>query len=149
MKARELMKPALVVNPEDSAQELFRAFEDPDIRAVAVVTDVGELAGLISEEDMLNALLPAYVLDDEALARVLEEEAATKLRERLEGKGVKDVVDASARHHPTVDPEDTLVEVAATLARSGDPAVLVVEEDRVLGVITVDTLLPVLLSPRA
>lgn len=147
MKARDLMKAALVVDPEDDARELFPAFEDPEIRAVAVVTRVGELIGLISEEDMLDALLPPYVLDDEALAGVLEEEASAELRHRLEGRRVKDVVDAARRRHPTVGPDDTLVEVAATLVRSGDPAVLVVEEDRVLGVITVDTLLPVLLSP--
>ncbi len=40
MKARDLMRPALVVEPEDDARNLFPAFEDPEIRAVAVVTKV-------------------------------------------------------------------------------------------------------------
>lgn len=148
MKARDLMLPVREVRPEDPAAELVDAFRDPSVRAVAVVTDVGELVGAFSDEDMLGAVLPSYVVDDEALAGVLEEEAGTHLARRLEGKRVKDLLDASRPSHSVVGPDDTLIEAAATMVRSGDPAILVVEEGRVLGVLPVDVLLPALLGQR-
>jgi CBS domain-containing protein len=146
VKARDLMQPARVIRPDDPASELIRAFEDPALRAVAVTSDAGELIGVVSDEDLLYCLLPSYILDDEALAGVLEEGAGATLRQRLEGKRVKDVVHTTRRQHTPVEPDATLVQVAATMVRSGDPGVLVVEEGRVLGVITVDILLPALLG---
>jgi CBS-domain-containing membrane protein len=146
VRARDIMRPARVVRPDDPADELIQAFEDPDLRAVAVVTDEGDLVGLVTDEDLLYALLPSYVLEDEALAGVLEERAGSTLRERIEGKRVRDVVKTTRREDPPVDSDDTLVEVAVSLVRSGHPAVLVAERGRVLGVITVDVLLPALLG---
>jgi CBS-domain-containing membrane protein len=140
------MQPARVVRPDDPAAELIRAFEDPELRAVAVVTGEGDLVGLVTDEDLLYALLPSYVLEDEALAGVLEERAGSTLRGRIEGKLVRDVVKTTRRQEAPVDADDTLVEVAVKLVRSGNPAVLVAERGRVLGVITVDVLLPALLG---
>jgi CBS-domain-containing membrane protein len=140
------MQPARVVRPDDPATELVRAFEDPELRAVAVLTEEQELVGLVTDEDLLYALLPSYVLEDEALAGVLEERAGSTLRQRIEGKRVRDVVTTARRQERPVDVDDTLVEVALNLVRSDQPAVLVADEGRVLGVITVDALLPALLG---
>jgi CBS domain-containing protein len=140
------MQPVIMLRPDDSAAGLLRAFEDPEVRAAAVVSAEGQLLGLISEEDMLSSCLPSYVLEDEALAKVLEEDVGSRLRERLEGKRVSEFVNTQRRQNPPVEPDATLIEVATALARSGDPAVLVAEGGRVLGVITVDVLLPALLG---
>lgn len=148
MRARDLMRPVKVIGPDDPATDLIRAFEDPALRAVAVASGEGELIGVISDEDLLYALLPSYVLDDEALARVLEEGAGATLRNRLEGKRVKECVHTTRRQHAPVKPDATLVEVAVAMVRSGDPGVLVVERKEVLGVITVDVLLPALLGTQ-
>jgi CBS domain-containing protein len=149
MRARDLMKAARVAKPGDPATILIEAFADPDVRGVAVVTDVGELVGLITDQEMLGACLPSYVLDDEALARVLEEEAGARLSVRLGGKQVRDLIDETTREEAVVSPDDTLIEVAATMVRSRGPAIVVVEDKRVLGVITADVLLTALLSPGA
>lgn len=146
MRARDIMQPARVIRADDPAEELIRNFEDPELRAVAVVTEEGDLVDLVTDEDLLYALLPSYVLEDEALAGVLEERAGSTLRQRIEGKRVRDVVSTTRREGPPVDADDTLVEVAVSLVRSGHPAVLVAEGGRVLGVITVDVLLPALLG---
>ena len=146
MRARDVMRPATVLSTDAPASDLVQAFRRPDSRAVAVVSARGDLIGLLIDEDLLYALLPSYVLDDEALVKVLEEDAAGELQRRLEGKRVQDVVQVRRRGHEPVDPEATLVEVAATMVRAGDPAVLVVEDDRVAGVITADSLLPALLG---
>ena len=147
MKARELMQPVPAVRPDDSGGELVRHFQDPAVRVVAVVSAQEAVVGVVTEEDLLNALLPSYVLADEALAGVLEESAGATLRERLERRLVKDVVDLGRRDRPTVGPDDTLVEVAAAMARSNGPGVLVVEGGSLVGAITVDRLLAALLRP--
>jgi CBS domain-containing protein len=149
MKARDLMKAARVVGPGDSCRTLIGAFADPEVRGVAVVTDVGELVGLITDQDMLAALLPSYVVDDEALARVLEEDAGARLSARLADRQTRDLIDETSREEAVVAPDDTLIEVADTMVRSRGPAVLVVEGKRVLGVITADVLLKAVLSPKA
>lgn len=143
------MKAARVVKPSDSATLLIEAFADPDVRGVAVVTEMGELVGLITDQDMLSACLPSYVIADEALARVLEEEAGARLSATLAGKQTRDLIDETTREEAVVPPDDTLIEVADTMVRSRGPAVLVVEGKRVLGVITADVLLKALLSPQA
>jgi CBS domain-containing protein len=145
MKARDLMEEVPRVRPDDPAEVLVDLIGDPGSRVVAVVRDGGEVVGVVTEEDLLSALLPSYVLADRSLARVLEERAGEESRERLERKRVRDVVDVGRRERPTVVPDDTLIEVASALARSNDPGVLVTEGGKVLGVITVGRLLDALL----
>jgi CBS domain-containing protein len=149
MKARDLMKTARVAHPNDPCSALVEAFADPEVRGVAIVTDVGELLGLVTDQEMLAALLPSYVVDDQALARVMDEEAGARLAARLATKQTHDLIDETAREEAVVAPEDTLIEVAATMVRSRGPAVVVVEGKRVLGVITADVLLTALLFPGA
>jgi CBS domain-containing protein len=145
MKARELMQRVEAVGPDDSCGELVSHFRDPKVRVMAVVSEEGEVLGMVTEEDVLSALLPSYVLADEALAGALEETAGAELSDRLQRRRVRDVVDLGRRDRPTVAPDDTLVEVGAAMARSNDPGVLVVEGGSLLGAITVDRLLAVLL----
>jgi len=68
---------------------------------------------------------------------------------RLGGKQVRDLIDETTREEAVVSPDNTLIEVAATMVRSRGPAIVVVEDKRVLGVITADVLLAALLSPGA
>jgi CBS domain-containing protein len=103
--------------------------------------------GIITDGDLLDALLPAYILTAERLAGVLDEATADRLRERLANKRVRDLVEMSRGEHPTVKPDDTLLESAAALARSRDRAVAVVEHGRVLGAINVERILHALIHP--
>jgi CBS-domain-containing membrane protein len=147
MRARDIMQPARVVSPDASCEELLQVFEDPEVRAAAILPHQrGHLAGLVTEEDVLSALLPSYVLENETLAGVLEEAAAGKLRERVGHRPVREVINVERRRHPPVAPDDTLIEVATAMARSGHPAVLVADHGHVVGVITADALLPALLD---
>lgn len=146
MKARDLMTPVGTLSPDDPATELIRHFADGGVRLLAVVGDRGEVAGIVTDEDVLSALLPSYVLADASLARVLEETAGEELRRRLEGRRIQDVCDLTRRDRPTVAPDDTLIEVGAAMARSNDPGVLVVDHGRLAGAITVERLLAALLG---
>ncbi len=147
LRASDVMRPVAVLQADDSAEDLVRAFARPTLRAVAVVSTEEKLVGLITDQDLLRALLPPYVRDDPVLARVMEEEAAWDLCRRLEGRFVKNVLNMEGVNQtPPVRPNDALIEAISIMARTGGPAVLVVEDDFVLGVITVDDVLPTLLS---
>ena len=145
MKARDLMVDVATVRPKDPAEILVELLRDPEARVVAVVKDGGEAVGILTEEDLLGALLPSYVLADKSLAGVLEEKAEETCRQRLHGRRISDVVDLRRRGRQTVQPDDTLIEVGAAMARSNEPGVLVVEGRQVLGAITVGRLLEALL----
>jgi CBS-domain-containing membrane protein len=145
VKASDVMRPVGVLQADEPAENLVRAFGRPTRRAVAVISAEGKLLGLVTDEDVLYALLPPYVRDDPLLARVFED-ADSQLCRRLEGKLVGNVVDICGREQIPVGPDDALVEVISVIARAGGPAVLVAEDEVVFGVITVDDLLPALLA---
>lgn len=138
------MHEVVVVRPSDPGEALMEALQRPEVRAVAVLSAEGEVLGLVTDEDLLYALLPPYVVEDESVAAALERDCAGELRRRLQGRRVQEVLNFRRRAFEPVGPGDTLIEVAASIVRAGDPAVLVVEDDRVLGVVTVDGLLPAL-----
>lgn len=146
MKASDVMRPATVLRPDDPAEDLVRAFRRPRLRAVAVASPEGGPVALVTDEDLLYALVPPYVLNDHVLARVLKRDVTSELRRRLKGRSVRDVVNIRRREQVWVGPDATLVEVTDAMVQTGDPAVLVVEEDVVDGLITVDDLLPALLG---
>ena len=148
MRASDVMRPVAVFQADDPAEDLVRAFARPTLRAVAVVSTEGNLVGLVTDEDLLQALLPPYVRDDPVLARILEEEAAWELCRHLEGKFVKNVLNVRGGNQTSVSPNDPLIQVISVMSQTGAPAVLVVVDDLVLGMVTVDDVLPALLSGR-
>jgi CBS-domain-containing membrane protein len=145
MKARDLMSRAAMVHPDDPAEELILAFDGVGPGAVAVAFPDGRLLGLVTHLDLLRALLPPYVREDPALARVLDEDSTWALRERLQGRRVRHV--ASVRpHRGPVRPEDSLVEVTSALVESERSAIPVVADGIVVGVIVAEDVLPAFLA---
>ncbi len=66
----------------------------------------------------------------------------------LAGKRVRDLLPTEQRELPVVQGDDTVMEVAALMARAHSPLVAVVESGRLLGCVTVADLLERYL-PRA
>ena len=60
--------------------------------------------------------------DDPSLAGVLNESMADRVAEKLGGKKVRDVLPEHPVNVPSVDADDTIIEVAATMARLPKPA---------------------------
>ncbi|HEV8564746.1 MAG TPA: CBS domain-containing protein [Actinomycetota bacterium] len=148
MKARNLASPRETLRTDDPASEAARILSRHDVRAVLVVDAEGHLAGVLSDSELLRRLLPAYVEDNEALARVLDEAASEALYQRLEGRTVAELVRTDREEAPVVDGEDTLVEVAAVMVRSRASLVGVVDAGRLIGGISIDDLVSHLLRPR-
>ena len=80
-------------------------------------------------------MIPAYVQDDPALARVYDERASEKLMTKLSSRTVRDLLPEPQDRDelPVVDPDATILEVAAVMARMHSPLVAVVDGGRVAG----------------
>jgi CBS domain-containing protein len=149
MRARDLATPYPSVAPDTPAEEAARLLAQEAVEGVFVQEEQGELQGLISDTTLLAFLLPRYLAEDRALVRVLGEDVAGALWQRLAGRPVRDLLAASTASLPEVDADDTLVSVAATLVRSGASLVAVRDRDgRLLGGITTSQLLTRLLGSR-
>jgi CBS domain-containing protein len=149
MRARDLATPYPSVAPDTPAEEAARLLAQEAVEGVFVQEEQGELQGLISDTTLLAFLLPRYLAEDRALVRVLGEDVAGALWQRLARRPVRDLLAASTARLPEVDADDTLVSVAATLVRSGASLVAVRDRDgRLLGGITTSQLLTRLLGSR-
>jgi len=131
------MSPHVTLRRDAPATEATAALSRHDVRAVLVVDDGSSFVGVISDSELLRALLPPFVAESVALARVFEEAASDSLFHRLEGRTVGDLM--------PVDAEDTLVEVASTMVRARASLVGVLEYGRLVGGISIDDLLSHLL----
>ena len=141
MKARNLVSERRTVRTDDPASEAARLLAQQDVRAILVVDPSGAFAGVISDSDLLRRLLPPYLEDNEALARVLEESASEALSRRLEGRTVADLMPPDRDEVPVVLADDTLVEVAAVMVRARASLVGVLDGGHLIGGISIDALL--------
>lgn len=148
MKARNLASPQNVVPADAPATEAAAALARHDVRAVLVVGKDGSLVNVLSDSELLRALLPRYVDEASALAHVLEENAADLLFDRLAGRSVADLLPEEREVEPVVQGEDTLIEVASVMVRARASAVGVLEGGQLIGGITIDHLLSHLLTRR-
>lgn len=114
-----------------------------------VVTDGDQVPrAVLPASQVVRFLVPGYIQDDPSLAGVLSESAADRVADALRGKTVGQLLpDAAAKPVlPVVRADDTVIEVAALMARCRCPLVAVVEGKRMVGVITASRLLQVTLD---
>jgi len=124
MKVRDVASSAVVVvGPEHSVGEAARMMERHHVGS-AVVADAEQLAGILTERDVLKVV--AQRADPEA----------TKVADRM----TRDVV--------TVGPDWDLIEAAEEMARRRIRHLVVFEGGQLLGVLSVRDVLPHLLPER-
>ena len=147
MKALGLVSPLEVLPVDASAHEAALLLSRLQTDA-AIVVDDDRFIGVVTDEDLLRALLPSYVEEADALARVLEEASSERLWQRLEGRTVRDLMTRHREEDPVVDGDASLIEVASVMIRAEAPIVAVIHDGRLVGGITIDHLLTHLLSRR-
>jgi CBS domain-containing protein len=86
-------------------------------------------------------MVPDYVQDDPALAGVLGEVPVQRITARLARATVADLVSARPVELAVLKADDTVVELAAIMARLRSPLCAVVDGKRILGVVTAARLL--------
>jgi CBS domain-containing protein len=96
---------------------------------------------------VVRFLVPSYVQDDPSLARVMNESMADRAGDKLGTKRVRDLLPDEPRELPAVNYDDTIIEVAAIMARLSSPLAAVMKDGRLIGVITASRLLELALRP--
>ena len=131
-----------VVNIDSPARDAVRLFAERRLTGLVVGNGTPTKAyAVLPASQVVRFLVPAYVLDDPGLARVLTESMADHAADKLEGKTIRDLLPLKAQPIPVVDADDTIVEVAEVMSRMHSPLVTVVKSGRLYGVITASRLL--------
>lgn len=149
MIARDLMAPYPSIGLDDEALDAVRLMAERRLPGIVVCDPSGRPLRILPGTQVLRFVIPQYVQDDAALARVVSERGAERLLGELTGRTVREVLEEEPHVELAVaNPDDTLLEIAALMARARTPVVAVVEDDRMLGCITLPQLLQVLLAAR-
>jgi CBS domain-containing protein len=148
VRARDLAVTYPSLTPDAPAEEAARLLAEEAVEGVFVQDQRGDLQGCVSDTTLLEFLLPRYLAEDQALVGMLGEDVTDALWQRLRGRTVRDLLPAEAGL-AEVEGDDTLLTVAATLARTGASLVVVREDGgRLLGGITTSRLIRQLLGAQ-
>jgi CBS domain-containing protein len=145
VQARDLARPYPTVRLDADGLTAARLMTEHSRPGLIVVDEHEHPIAVLPGSQVLRMMIPSYVQDDPALARVLEEEYADKLANELAQHKVRDLIPKDRVTLPVVAPDDTVLEIAAIMAANRCPLVAVVEEDRpkspLLGAISATELL--------
>lgn len=151
MRARELAEQLPTVGPEDQAWDAARLIAGHRLPGIAVVDRDGRPVAVLPATQVLRWVVPAYIQDDPALARVLDETDADRMCAGLTGKRVRDLLPGKGHRVElaAVDGDATVVECAAEMARLRSPLLVVVDSGgHVHGLLTASHLLEKLLPEK-
>jgi CBS domain-containing protein len=147
MHAENLALPYPTVRESTPAMEAARLLAGQNLPGLVVVDEADRPTTVLPGTQVLRMAVPAYCQDDPALARVVDEAAADVFLRGLGGRTVAECLPRERRELPVVDPDATVLEIAALMARTRSPLVAVAGADgRMLGAITLDGLLDRLLG---
>jgi CBS domain-containing protein len=145
LRARDLITDEPKLRVDAPAADAAAILAHPEVRALLLVDPSDRVRAVLTDMDVLALLLPPYLEEAESLAGVLAESVAEELKDRLVGRTALDLVPVDRAETAEADGDDTLIEVAAIMARTRRPMVAVREHGRLIGAVTLTTLLSRLL----
>ena len=148
MHAGEMAEEVPLVTLETSALEAARVLATHRLPGLVVTDAQGHPQAVLPASQVVRFLVPTYVQDDPSLARVLSESMADHAADKLGSRLVKDVLPAERPELCVVQHDDTLIEVAAIMARLRSPLVAVMRGADMIGVISASRLLELALAPH-
>lgn len=125
-----------VVTLDTSAREAARLIGRDRLPGLLVTGTDGRPMAILPASEVVRFMVPDYVQDDPALAGVLGDVPVERIAARLAHATVADLMSARSVGLAVLDADDTVVELAATMARLRSPLCAVVDGDRVVGVVT-------------
>ena len=143
-----MAEPTPVVDLDVNALEAAQLLAEQRLPALVVVEPNGVPHAILPASQVVRFLVPGYVQDDPTLARVMTESMADRAGDKLGGKRVRDLLSTGRPELPVVNHDDTIIEVAAIMARLRCPLVAVMRNGELIGVITASRLLELALPRR-
>jgi CBS domain-containing protein len=148
MRARDLAETYPIVTMETPAVEAARRLAEERLSGLVVVDDKGRPKCVLPATQVLRLGVPGYARDDPALARVVDEAHADVFLRELGNRTIADCRIKADAELPIVKEDDTVLEVAALMARTRTPVIPVVDRTgAMLGAITLHRLLDRVLAP--
>jgi CBS domain-containing protein len=143
-----MAEPFPVVGLESGALEAATLLAKNRLPGLIVTDEKGRPHAVLPASQVVRFLVPSYVQDDPSLARVIDEPDADRIADKLAGVTVHRLLPAHAPELAVVNADDTLLEVAALMARLRSPLVVVAHGGEIIGAITASRLLELALLPR-
>ncbi|MFL6120048.1 CBS domain-containing protein [Actinophytocola sp.] len=147
MHASEMAEDFPVIGVEDDAWTAVTQLAENRLPGLVVTDEAGQPLSILPTSQVLRVLVPTYVQDDPSLAGVLTESMADRMCERLRGKKVRALLRDDMPELAVVRGDDTIIEVAAVMARLRCPLAVVMRGQERVGVITASRLLQLALKP--
>lgn len=147
MHASEMAEDFPLVGVDDDAWTAVTQLAENRLPGLVVMDPTGKPLSILPASQVVRVLVPSYVQDDPALAGVLSEPMADRVCDKLRGKTVKDLIPDHVPELAVVNDDDTIVEVAAVMARLRSPLALVLRDEQPIGMITASRLLQLALTP--
>jgi CBS domain-containing protein len=146
MRARDLLAGFPTVTLDTPVLDAARLLADQDLPGLIVVDEDGLPFSILAGTQVLQLAVPAYCQDDPALARVVDEAHADTFLGAVAGRTVREALPPKPREPPVTDPDATVLEIAALMARTRSPLVAVVDGGRLLGAVTLQALMDRMLA---
>jgi CBS domain-containing protein len=136
-----------VIGVEDDAWTAVTQLAENRLPGLVVADPDGRPVSILPASQVLRILVPQYVQDDPSLAGVLSESMADRVCDKLRGKKVRALIPDDVPELAVVKDDDTIIEVAAIMARLRCPLAVVMRGTEAIGVITASRLLQLALTP--
>jgi CBS domain-containing protein len=141
MRARDLVEDYPAVSVDADALEAAQLLARHRLPGLVVTTEDGHPIAILPTSQVVRSVVPQYVQQDPVLAGVLDEKASDQIVHGLSRLKVRDMLPHPPTEIAVVNANDTVLEVAALMARLRSPLVAVVENGRLAGVVTASRLL--------
>jgi predicted transcriptional regulator len=136
-----------VVGADSDAWDAVTQLAEQRLPGLVVTDPTGQPVSILPTSQVVRILVPTYVQDDPSLAGVLSESMADRVADKLRGKTVRALLPEKPPELAVVNHDDTIVEVAAVMARLRCPLAAVTRGEIMVGVITASRLLQLALTP--
>ncbi len=147
MKAQDLAQLTPVVHLDDPLS-LAMAIVAQGQPGIVVTDDDGQLRGVVAGSQVAGLALPRYLRGNPGLARTWDEEHADALVEAAEARTLREALPDELPPAAIVEPDCTVIEIALAMQDNRAPLVVVVDDGRIVGAISVQRLLAALLPDR-
>ena len=147
MRAGEIAEQYPVVGVDVPALEAVRLIARDRLPGLVVTETDGTPKAVLPASQIVRYMVPDYVQRDPSLARVVGEKAADKIAARLRSATVGDLLPERVQELPVLKADDTVLELAAMMARLRSPLCAVMSEGRIIGVVTAAHLLELVCGP--
>ncbi|MFI7060481.1 CBS domain-containing protein [Kribbella sp. NPDC050124] len=148
MHGEQMAEDFPVVSLDDEARQAVELLASRRLPGLVVTRPDGSPYAVLPASQVVRFLVPSYVQDDPSLARVIDESLADRVADKLAGVTVRKLLPDEPSEIPVVNHDDTILEIAAIMARLRCPLVVVTRDREIVGAITASRLLELAITPH-